>query len=69
MSWSEEELAVLKQAYASGVLRVRHDGREVEYDSGDALYARIQKLERAAGNGASSVASTYSYGVGSFSRN
>lgn len=45
MSYSQAELDALKTAYASGVTEVRYDGKVTRYDSGDALYRRIQVIE------------------------
>lgn len=67
--WSDAELAALRSAYASGTLRVRYDGREVEYGSAEDLLSRIRVIERsiqAASSG--SAASQHSCGFGSFSR-
>lgn len=45
MSYTDAELAALKRAYASGVLKVEYDGTRTEYDSGAALLARIRVIE------------------------
>ena len=45
--WTENELAALKRAYASGTLRVSYDGKSVEYGSADDLLGRIRTIERA----------------------
>ena len=45
MSYSQAELDALKAAYASGVTEVRYDGKMTRYDSGEALYRRIQVIE------------------------
>lgn len=42
----EEELAALRKAYASGVLKVRYSDREITYASGEDMRARIGTLER-----------------------
>ena len=47
MSYTAEELKVLKAAYASGVLEVRYDGKVTRYDDGPALLRRIRVIERA----------------------
>lgn len=51
--WTEEELAALRRAYASGTLRVSYDGQTVEYGSEADLLKRIRTIERemAEGNG------------------
>jgi len=45
--WTENELAALKRAYASGTLRVSYDGKTVEYGSAEDLLDRIRTIERA----------------------
>jgi hypothetical protein len=45
--WTDTELAALKQAYASGTLRVSYDGKSVEYGSAADLLSRIRTIERA----------------------
>jgi hypothetical protein len=46
MAWTESDLAALKEAYASGTMRVRFsDGREVTYPTGDDLLKRIRLVE------------------------
>ena len=51
--WTEEDLAALRRAYASGVLTVRtSDGKSVTYDNAEALLARIRTVERAMTKGA-----------------
>ena len=45
--WTENELAALKRAYASGTLRVSYDGKSVEYGSAEDLLGRIRTIERA----------------------
>jgi len=45
--WTENELAALKRAYASGTLRVSYDGKTVEYGTADDLLGRIRTIERA----------------------
>lgn len=44
--WTDNELAALRRAYASGTLRVSYDGRTVEYGSADDLLKRIRTIER-----------------------
>jgi hypothetical protein len=44
--WTDNELAALRRAYASGTLRVSYDGRTVEYGSADDLIKRIRTIER-----------------------
>lgn len=55
MAWTAADLDALKEAYATGTLRVRlSDGREVTYPSGDDLLRRIRVVEAelaAAGSG------------------
>ena len=46
MTWTQSELDALKAAYASGTLRVSHDGRTVEYGSEADLIRRIRVIER-----------------------
>lgn len=45
MSYSQAELDALQAAYASGVTEVRYDGKVTRYDSGEALYRRIQVIK------------------------
>ena len=46
MAWTQADLDALKEAYATGTLRVRlPDGREVSYPSGDDLLRRIRIVE------------------------
>jgi hypothetical protein len=46
VAFTESDLAALKEAYASGTLKVRFsDGREVAYPSGDDLLKRIRIVE------------------------
>lgn len=45
MPWTEDELAALRRAYASGTLRVSYDGKSIEYGSAEDLLARIRRLE------------------------
>ena len=45
MSWTEDELAELRRAYASGTLRASYDGKSVEYGSAADLLARIRTIE------------------------
>lgn len=49
MSFSQGELDALRSAYASGVLRVTHEGKTVEYGSEADLLRRIKVVERAIG--------------------
>lgn len=44
--YTDAELAALKSAYATGVLRVTYEGRTTEYDTGAGLLARIREIER-----------------------
>ena len=44
--WTDNELAALRRAYASGTLRVSYDGRTVEYGSADDLLKRIPPIHR-----------------------
>lgn len=52
MPWTENELAALRRAYASGTLRVSYDGKSIEYGSADDLLARIRRLEADLANAA-----------------
>ena len=45
MPWTEDELAALRRAYASGTLRVSYDGKSIEYGNAEDLLARIRRLE------------------------
>lgn len=45
MSFTQIELNELKQAYASGALRVVHEGKTVEYGSEADLLRRIRMVE------------------------
>lgn len=45
MSFTQTELDELKQAYASGALRVVHEGKTVEYGSEADLLRRIRMVE------------------------
>ena len=45
MSFTQTELDELKQAYASGALRVVHEGKTVEYGSEADLLRRIRMIE------------------------
>ena len=45
MTWSQAELDALRNAYASGTLRVSYDGRSVEYGSEADLLRRIRTIE------------------------
>ena len=45
MSWTQEELAALKQAYASGTTRVSYDGKSVDYGTAADLLGRIRVIE------------------------
>lgn len=46
MPWTQADLDALKEAYATGTLRVRlPDGREVTYPTGDDLLRRIRIVE------------------------
>lgn len=46
MTWTEEELDVLKKAYAAGTLSVSYDGKSVTYGSEADLLRRIRTIER-----------------------
>jgi hypothetical protein len=46
MSWTQEELAALKSAYASGTLRVSYEGKTLIYGSESDLMRRIRIIER-----------------------
>ncbi|MBF0215153.1 MAG: hypothetical protein HQM00_16595 [Magnetococcales bacterium] len=45
MTFTQTELDELKQAYASGALRVTHEGKTVEYGSEADLLRRIRLVE------------------------
>lgn len=45
MAWTEDELAALRRAYASGTLRVSYDGKSIEYGSAEDLLTRIRRIE------------------------
>ncbi|MBF0162812.1 MAG: hypothetical protein HQL88_11065 [Magnetococcales bacterium] len=45
MSFTQAELDVLKEAYATGALRVTHEGKTVEYGSESDLLRRIRMIE------------------------
>lgn len=47
MSWTEEELAALRRAYASGTTRVSYDGKSIDYGSAADLLRRIRVIEGA----------------------
>jgi len=64
--WTDNELAALRRAYASGTLRVSYDGRTVEYGSADDLLTRIRTIEREIA--AASSASAPVAGYAGFSR-
>ena len=45
MSFTQAELDVLKAAYATGALRISHEGKTVEYASESDLLRRIRTIE------------------------
>ena len=45
MAWTQNQLDLLKRAYAAGTLRVTIEGRTVEFGSADDLMARIRTVE------------------------
>ena len=45
MQWSEEELAALRRAYASGTTRVSYDGKSIDYGTASDLLRRIRVIE------------------------
>lgn len=45
MAWTDDELAALRQAYASGTLKVSYDGKSIEYGSAEDLLTRIRRIE------------------------
>lgn len=45
MAWTDDELAALRRAYASGTLRVSYDGKSIEYGSAEDLLTRIRRIE------------------------
>lgn len=67
MTFTQTELDVLKQAYASGVLRVTHEGKTVEYGSETDLLRRIRMIEGEL-RAATSQDTTGSVSFASFSR-
>lgn len=46
MAFTTEQLHVLEEAYAAGVLTVRYGDRSYTYDSLEALWAAIQRIRR-----------------------
>ncbi len=50
--FTEEQLAALKEAYASGELRVSYGGKTVDYDNAAALARRIAVVEADLNKGA-----------------
>jgi len=59
--WTDNELAALRRAYASGTLRVSYDGRTVEYGSADDLLKRIRTIEREIATASSASAPVAGY--------
>ncbi|MEO5333982.1 MAG: hypothetical protein H7839_18365 [Magnetococcus sp. YQC-5] len=51
MSFTQDELDELKQAYATGALRIVHEGKTVEYGSEADLLRRIRVIEQALAGG------------------
>ncbi|MBF0190225.1 MAG: hypothetical protein HQL99_03625 [Magnetococcales bacterium] len=51
MSFTNAELDALKEAYASGALRIVHEGKTVEYGSEADLLRRIRVIEQAISGG------------------
>ncbi|BBK30297.1 hypothetical protein EDC65_2257 [Stella humosa] len=45
MAWTQAQLDELKAAYASGVMRIRHEDRWVEYRSGAEMERAIARIE------------------------
>lgn len=45
MGFSQDELDALRKAYATGALRVTHEGKSVEYGSQADLLQRIRFIE------------------------
>lgn len=45
MPWSQDELAALRRAYASGTTRVSYDGKSIEYGTASDLLRRIRVIE------------------------
>ena len=45
MAWTDDELAALRRAYASGTLKVSYDGKSIEYGSAEDLLTRIRRIE------------------------
>ena len=45
MSFTQAELDALKEAYATGALRISHEGKTVEYGSEADLLRRIRMIE------------------------
>lgn len=46
MTFSQTELDTLKAAYATGALRISHEGKTVEYGTESDLLRRIRTIER-----------------------
>ncbi|MBF0182632.1 MAG: hypothetical protein HQM03_21710 [Magnetococcales bacterium] len=66
MTFTQTELDALKQAYASGALRVTHEGKTVEYGSEADLLRRIRVVEGELNNSSGQNCSLVSFA--SFSR-
>ncbi len=65
MSFTQTELDVLRKAYASGALRIVHEGKTVEYGSEADLLRRIRMIEqeiRQTSTGSSSSIQNFSFG-------
>ena len=45
MAWTDDELAALRRAYASGTLKLSYDGKSIEYGSAEDLLTRIRRIE------------------------
>ena len=61
MSYTQEQLASLKSALASGALRVRHENRDVTYRSVDDLRDAIQVVENELAKQSGAIRHTRSY--------
>jgi hypothetical protein len=45
MAWTQAQLDELKSAYASGVMRVRHEDRWIEYRTAPEMERAIARIE------------------------
>lgn len=54
MAWTADDVASLKRAIATGATRVRQGNEEVQFDSLDAMRARLRLIEAEVAGAASS---------------